>query len=52
MKYTYFDDISNEFTLIEKEIIISIEVRDITGYGSIEGFAEDRSGEGYCWAVS
>ena len=34
------------------EIIELFEVRDITGYGSIEGFAEDRSGEGYCWAVS
>ena len=30
----------------------NIEVRDITGYGSTEGFAGDRSGEGYCWAVT
>ena len=30
----------------------NIEVRDITGYGSIEGFAEDRSGAGYCWAIA
>lgn len=30
----------------------NIEVRDITGYGSIEGFAGDRSGEGYCWSIT
>ena len=30
----------------------NIEVRDMTGYGSIEGFGEDRSGEWYCWAVT
>ena len=30
----------------------NIEVRDITGYGSTEGFAEDRSGGGYCWGIA
>ena len=30
----------------------NIEVRDITGYGSIEGFANDRSGESYYWALT
>ena len=30
----------------------NIEVRDMTGYGSIEGFGTDRSGVGYCWNVA
>ena len=30
----------------------NIEVRDITGYGSIEGFGNDRSGAGYCWTTT
>ena len=30
----------------------NIEVRDMTGYGSIEGFGGDRSGAGYCWDIA
>ena len=30
----------------------NIEVRDITGYGSIAGFADDRSGESYHWGIA
>lgn len=30
----------------------NIEVRDITGYGSTIGFAEDRSGENYFWSTT
>lgn len=30
----------------------NIEVRDITGYGSIEGFADDWSDGGYCWGIT
>ena len=29
----------------------NIEVRDMTGYGSIEGFGTDRTGESYCWGI-